>query len=247
MRTITFILILFALAACTVPTLTTSPLLPPTPADLPGLAMTPTAAAFLPYVERGCPCTCVPPTPTPEPTPTPGPVTIYDCDGGITNTLWLTTTFGAVTWSEGNLLELRCSIGPSVLVAHVVDINGQPVENATVVLYWPDAPFLPPELQQCGVDRGAYGPTNSGGDIGFGLGPGSYYFPPAGGPHLMFVAGGDSCLSGLGMLGGTDHQHLNSMWTVDGKAVDADRGYSTGAVVYQQEIGGRPMWVVRVP
>lgn len=208
---------------------------------------TPAVGVFLPAVSAGgCPCTCVPSTATPEPPPVVD-ATIYDCEGDITNTTWLTSTFGAVTWSAGNLAELRCSVGPSVLVAKVVDYDGRPVENATVVLWYDSAPFLPPELQQCGVDRGVYGPTNAEGLIGFGLGPDSYYFPPAGGPHLMFVAGGGSCLAGLGMIGGTEHQHLDSTWLLDGKAADADRGYSRGAVVYEQEISGRQMWVIRVP
>jgi len=208
---------------------------------------TPAGVAWLPAVSGGgCPCTCVPPTATPEPPPVVD-VTIYDCEGDITDTHWLTSTFGEVLWTPGNLAELRCSIGPSVLVAHVEDATGQPVENATVALWWPDAPFLPPEVQSCSLDRGVFGPTNANGDIGFGLGPGSYYSPPGGGPHVMWTVGGPSCLVGLGMLAATEHQHLNSVWLLDGKAADADRGYSTGAVVYEQEIGGRRMWVIRVP
>lgn len=214
------------------------------------MVATPTGVAFLPVVARGCP-TCAPcatDTPTPEPPPVVT-LEIYDCTGDITDTHWLTSTFGAVSWSEGSLAELRCSIGPSVLVAHVEE-DGQPVEGATVVLHWADAPFLPVELQQCGVDRGVYGPTNAGGDIGFGLGPGSYYFPPSGGPHLMYVAGGGSCLSGLGMLGGTNHQHLDSGWVVASgqvESVGTDWGYSRGAVLQDMSIDGRRMWVIRVP
>ncbi len=210
-----------------------------------------TPAAWLPVVAKGCP-TCAPcatDTPTPEPPPVVE-LEIYDCAGDITDTHWVTETFGAVSWSEGSLAELRCSIGPSVLVAHVEDGAGQPVENATAVLHWADAPFLPPELQQCGVDRGAYGPTNANGDIGFGLGPGSYYYPPAGGPHLMYVAGGGSCLSGLGMLGGTNHQHLDSGWvvaTTQVERVGTDWGYSRGAVLQDMSIDGRRMWVIRAP
>lgn len=209
----------------------------------------PTPAMFIPGVYR-CACECEPtPTPTPEPPPTVT-LTIWDCTGQITNTLWLTTTFGDVRWSPGSLAELRCSIGPSVLVAHAQDADGQPVANATVVLYWPDAPWLPPELQSCALDRGVYGPTNLNGDIGFGLGPGSYYFPPSGGPHVMWVAGSPSCLAGLGMLGGTEHQHLDSTWQVSAGMVESvgdDWGYSTGAVMYEMTIEGRRMWVIRMP
>lgn len=212
------------------------------------VSLMPTAAAsvFLPSAYN-CACSCEPtPTPTPGPPITPT-VTIYNCEGEIATTSWLTSTFGEVMWSEGSLAELRCSEGPAVLVVHVEDLEGKPVENATVILYWPDAPWLPAELQSCNLERGVYGPTNANGDIGFGLGPGSYYYPPAGGPHVMWVAGGGSCLAGLGMLGGTNHEHLDSAWILDGKATDAERGYSRGAVMYEAEVDGRRMWVIRVP
>ena len=199
-------------------------------------------AVMLPGVWR-CTCDCATPTPTPPPTTT---VTIYDCSGAITDTLWLTSTFGAVTWDGLSLNALRCSIGPAVLVAHVQDAEGVPVEGATVVLWYSSAPMLPLELRQCGLDRGVYGPTNQGGDIGFGLGAGSYYFPPAGGPHRMWVVGADGCLAGLGMIAATEHQHLDSAWTLPGAAIAGlkDWGYSTGAVVYPMDHNGVTMWVI---
>ena len=235
--------IILLLAGCGADTAGMSPIITP--------GATPAASIYLPALARPCP-TCPPCEPTPTPTPEPPPtvtLTILDCGGQITNTHWLTATFGDVNWSEGSLAELRCSIGPAVLVAHVED-GGKPLANATVVLYWPDGPFLPPELQSCSLDRGAYGPTNEGGDIGFGLGPGSYYDPPSGGPHGMWVVGGSSCLSGLGMLGGTNHQHLDSGWVVGAAQAEQagkDRGYSTGAIIYPMTVGGRDMWVIRVP
>jgi hypothetical protein len=252
------------LAGCVTPTLTTSPVYPspsaeltelppvnwPTPTDQHMPRHEPTEIVFLPDTYHcACECDCGTPTPTPEPPPLLD-VEIYDCAGQITNTTWLTLTFGDVGWNTGNLAELRCSIGPAVLVAHVEDAEGQPVENATVVLWYSTAPYLPPELQLCNLDKGVFGPTNSNGDIGFGLGGGSYYYPPAGGPHVMWVAGGTSCLAGLGMLGGTEHQHLDSTWVAGAGLVEEvgnDWGYSAGTVMYDMTIGGRRMWVIRVP
>lgn len=259
------VVIALALVGCGGRTETTSPMYPspsamltelpavnwPTPTDQHGSTPPPESTpAYVPAAYHCPACPTCEPTVTPTPTPTPPPTVtleIYDCAGQITNTYWLTSTFGDVRWSEGNLVELRCSIGPSVLVANVRDHDSQPVENATVVLYWPDAPFLPPELQSCGLDRGVFGPTNQNGDIGFGLGPGSYYFPPSGGPHVMWVVGGASCLAGLGMLGLTEHQHLDSGWVLGGDQAEqagTDWGYSTGAVVYEQTVNGRRMWVI---
>lgn len=120
-----------------------------------------------------------------------------------------------------------------------------------VVLWWEDAPPLPAGLQGCGLDRGVYGPTNEGGDLGFGLGRGSYYLPPGGGPHTLFIGGLPSaCLEGMGMLALTNHWHLDSGWTVPGSALAAappDVGFSPGSVVDELVIGGRRMWVIRAP
>lgn len=247
------VMLLLALAGCGAGMPQPSPIYPSPSAamtELPPVNWA-TPAVFIPEVYR-CACDCEPtPTPTPTPEPTPAvTLTIWDCTGQVTDTHWVTTTFGDVCWSDGSLAELRCSIGPSVLMVHTQDEAGQPVANATVVLHWPDAPFLPPELQSCALDRGVYGPTNLNGDIGFGLGPGSYYFPPSGGPHVMWVAGSPSCLAGLGMLGGTEHQHLDSTWQISAGMVESvgdDWGYSTGAVMYEMTIEGRRMWVIRMP
>jgi len=217
------------------------------------MVATPAAVAWLPAVSGGgCP-TCPPCEPTTTPTPPPPPtpeVTIYDCNGEISTTWWLTSTFGEVLWSEGSLAALRCNEGPAVLIAYVTDEVKAPVQDATVVLWWPDAPLLPVELRSCGVDRGAYGPTNEAGLIGFGLGPGSYYFPPASGPHIMWVVTGDSCVAGLGMVGLTNHLHLNTDWQVSRSKVGADGiewGFSPGSMADLEVIDGHEMWVIRVP
>jgi len=142
---------------------------------------------------------------------------VVDQYGEVRDCAWLWERFGSVAVQGGDgaarVVELRESEGPAAVVVHVVR-DGLPLEGVNVVLNWPDAPPLPEGLRQCS-DYGVYGPTNSMGDVGFGLGGGSYYFPPAGGPHWIWVAvEGTDCLTGIGMLGGTNHVLLNSTWEV---------------------------------
>jgi hypothetical protein len=149
---------------------------------------------------------------TEEPT-----LTIYDLDGTEQDWEWLTATFGAVTLERGtgsaSVRVLRAIEGPVALVARVENADGDPIEGVPVVFYWPNARLLPPEQQACGLDRGDVILTNSNGNAEFIMGGGSYYFPPGGGLHVVWVATeGTDCLGGLGMLGGTNHIHLDSVW-----------------------------------
>jgi hypothetical protein len=163
--------------------------------------------AFLPFVSR-------PPEP-PEPE-----LTIYDYDGTTERDwAWLEEEFGAVTLDRGDgaasVRVLRAIEGPSTLVIRVEDPEGTPRQNVPVFFHWPDAPELDPGLYACGLTRGIVEQTNDRGEVGFGMGRGAYYFPPAGGPHSVWVAvEGTDCLGGMGMLGGTNHQHLDSVWVI---------------------------------
>jgi hypothetical protein len=186
--------------------------------------------------------------------PGAGDPIVYDCDGDVSTTHWLTTTFGAVTWTQNVSIPLtavhaRCGDQPAVIIAHVQDGSGHPLENVTVVFSWPDAPTLPSELQNCGLDKGVFGPTNMNGDIGFGLGTGAYYYPPAGGPHTVWLPGG-ACLYGLGMIGGTNHWHVDGDWTLrDAAGVLSPGlrawGFSPHCPASLEDVGGRAMWVLR--
>jgi uncharacterized repeat protein (TIGR02543 family) len=49
--------------------------------------------------------------------------------------------------------------------------------------------------------------TNDMGDVGYGMGGGAYYFPPEKGPH--WIDAGGVRVDGLGMLGGTNHDHVD--------------------------------------
>jgi hypothetical protein len=57
-----------------------------------------------------------------------------------------------------------------------------------------------------------FGKTNDRGDIGYGMGHGDYYFAPGEGASCVWVgdeSGPSDLVSGLGMLGGTNHRHLD--------------------------------------
>lgn len=142
---------------------------------------------------------------------------IYDWTGNLQTWDWLIWRFGAVWLHRGSgaasvgVLREEAS-GQTVLIARV-DRNGQPVQDVPVMFYWPDAPWLEPELQACGLERALVVHTNGDGEAHFGMGLGSAYWPPGGGPHIVWVGGpGSDCLGGLGWLGGTNHIHLNSVW-----------------------------------
>lgn len=108
--------------------------------------------------------------------------------------------------------------GAAILVA-CRDELGLPVVGVTVVRYWPGAPELPEALRYW-QSRGVYGATNGEGNIGFGMGPGDYYSPPAQyGATWVWVNDPDResvAVTGLGMLAGTNHDHINVIYTVKG-------------------------------
>jgi hypothetical protein len=152
----------------------------------------PTKKVFLPLVQRS------------ESYPV-----IYDCEGDITTEEWLHEYYGAISWTQGvsgtlTALWSCCEHCAATMVVHV-ERNGEPVKDVPVMFYWADAPMLPLEKRNCGLDRGIIGPTNENGDVGFGLGGGSYYWIPNGGPHTVWTVGGP-CVSGLGMKAATDHE-----------------------------------------
>ncbi len=147
---------------------------------------------------------------------------IFDQQGQERDWNWLISNFGAINLEraevgEGSvyrIVKLQDAEGPAVQVANVTDQGGQPLDGVRVVRYWPDAPPLPawPPPTSMWHDQGVYGETNVNGDIGFGMGHGDYYFPPNGGASALWVAdakGPSDFISGLGMLGGTNHRHLD--------------------------------------
>jgi hypothetical protein len=162
--------------------------------------------AFLPFVSR---------QPPPEPE-----LTIYDYDGMTEQDwAWLEEEFGAVVLDRGNgaasVRVLRAITGPSTLTIWVEDAEGNPLADVPVVFSWPGADPLESQYYGCGLTQGVVGETKVTGEVGFGMGTGAYYFPPDGGPHTVWVAvEGTDCLRGMGMLGGTEHNHVDSVWVL---------------------------------
>lgn len=141
-------------------------------------------------------------------------VKVFDASGNEKTAAWLKAEFGDVeirsapAASAYRVLELRENIGPATTIVTVLDVNGQPIPNVNVVWSWPDAPVD----ATLGWDgKGVVGVTNDNGDVGFGMGKGGFYFPPAKGPHAVWITGGDY-IGGLGMLGLTNHRHLDVVY-----------------------------------
>ena len=147
---------------------------------------------------------------------------IFDQQGQEHDWAWLVANFGAINLERAGattgkvfrVVKLQDAEGPAVQIVQIVDQDGKPMGGVGVVRWWPDAPKLPgwgDEVSQW-RKRGVYGPTNPSGDIGFGMGRGDYYFPPAGGSSGVWIAdvkGQSDFVSGLGMLGGTNHRHVD--------------------------------------
>jgi hypothetical protein len=155
------------------------------------------------------------------------PVRVFDKYGQPRDWAWLEQTFGAVWIEPGGgsscVVELRDEEGPASITVTVIDAEGGRVGGQEVVFYWPDAPDLPDDLWGC-YTQGIHATTKDSGTdkgtIGFGMGGGSYYFAPGGGPHTIWVGvTGSDCVHGLGMLGGTNHRHLNPTFMLLGPAV----------------------------
>jgi hypothetical protein len=156
-----------------------------------------------------------------------GVARVFDYDGNERGWDWLVEEFGAVWIGSGNgsacVTELRAKEHTyAALVIRVRNPQGEPVGGVPVVNHWPDADPLPRELVGC-YDNGdhtltKYPPDDGAGNAEFGIGGGSYYFPPEGGPHTVWVGvAGSDCVYGLGMLGGTEHNHLEPTYLLTGK------------------------------
>lgn len=147
---------------------------------------------------------------------------IFDQQGQEHDWAWLVTNLGAINLERAEsttgrvfrVVKLQDAEGPAVQIVKVADQDGKPLVGVNVVRWWPDAPNLPTWGAEVGrwPTCGVYGPTDDSGDIGFGMGHGDYYFPPDGGASGVWVAdikGQSDFVSGLGMLGGTNHRHVD--------------------------------------
>jgi hypothetical protein len=175
-----------------------------------------TPRAYLPLVMR--PEEPPPPAPTPT-SPPPPELAIYDKYGTLQDWDWLVSVFGPVTLDRGTnaakVIELREAGPHSSLIVRVENLHGEPMVGQEVVFHWDGAPLLPLDKRACGEDRGDLILTKENGNAEFSMGVGSYYYPDRGeaGPHVVWIPReGTDCLGGLGMIAGTDHIHLDSVW-----------------------------------
>lgn len=144
---------------------------------------------------------------------------IYDKHGNRRDLTWLRQKYGNVQLLDAGagpkfrLVRIDESEGPAVLKVRVLDEQGNPRADQPVANHWPD-PGLP-DLRNGGLktlwrDRAIHQRTDGAGFTGFGLGAGSYIANlQEGGPHVVWVLSPSlpsDGVSGLGMLGGTNHE-----------------------------------------
>lgn len=143
---------------------------------------------------------------------------IYDKSGTRRDMAWLRQIYGNVQFldagagSKFRLVRVDETEGPAVLKVRLLNATGQPHAGQPVANHWPD-PSLPylgnSGLKTLWRDRAVYQSTDSAGFTGFGLGTGSYIGDlQQGGPHTIWVLSpslASDGMSGLGMLGGTNH------------------------------------------
>jgi hypothetical protein len=103
--------------------------------------------------------------------------------------------------------------GPATLMPIVWDQNRQGMASIVVFNHWPGAPQFPEPVKPDYHSAGVGGFTGSSGDIGWGLGDGSYIQDGQPGPHSIWCSANpgneppqwSDMATGIGMLGGTNH------------------------------------------
>ncbi len=177
---------------------------------------------------------------------------IYDEYGIERNWAWLEREFGPLVihpakagpgWRlveihvdrdlVANQVQALAPLAASTIMVKARTADKRPAVDLWIAWYWPDAPEnlqamptngLPPGMVSGRADRP--GVTNLNGDVGFAMGGGAYDFVPAIGPHAVWVWGQNSdVILGLGMKGGTNHDHINLVFqqsVVDEPPVDPE-------------------------
>lgn len=146
------------------------------------------------------------------------PPEIYDKNGVRRDEAWLRQKYGNVQFLDAGagpkfrLARVDETEGPAVLKVRLLNQQGLPHSSQPVANHWPDnsLPYLGDSgLQSLWRDRAIYQNTDGAGFTGFGLGTGSYIANlQEGGPHTVWVLSPNLAsdgISGLGMLGGTNH------------------------------------------
>jgi hypothetical protein len=156
-------------------------------------------------------------------------IKVYDWQGNEQDLAYLRGKYGAFVIQQAaegegpvyKITTLREKVYTSAsLVVFLKDEAGTPLDGVEVAWYWPDAPDdanagpLGGVLPQMAPNRCVHGKTNETGEVGFGMGHGAYYWPGQGqiGPHAAWMYGTQTrsdLILGLGMLGGTNHDHFD--------------------------------------
>ena|GEM_PF-1994443 len=181
---------------------------PPTPTEVPADTPTPEPTATPVTGAMATTSTPTPIPPTPTPSPVPVTVAVYDMNGNLRDMDWVTQTYGswiekATPGADGSIfrvVELREIEGPVTIKVWVRDSAGTPLAGVTVRCFWGGEE----EVKQTEEDGSA---------SLCAMGIGSYIDPdnPGGGAYSVEIRDGvpSDTARGLGMLGRTDHRHLD--------------------------------------
>ena len=126
-------------------------------------------------------------------------------------------------WRITTLRE-KCN-APATVVVRTIGLDKAPAPGVKVAWYWPDAPAdanagpLGAPFEGVREGRAVAGYANGEGDTGFAMGDGAYYYPDRGerGPHATWIHGTNTrsdLFLGLGMLPGTNHDHIDPEFTL---------------------------------
>jgi hypothetical protein len=150
-------------------------------------------------------------------------IRIYDSNGQEQDWQWLASKYGdvVVDVADGDsafrLVRIdEVTNGNSACKVRVLNAEGTPSQNY-VAQHWPGAPQ---QIDGCKTQperRFIYQQTDGNGYTAFAYGGGSYYWPPDTGAYIYWVCSpslpSDS-VSGLGMLSGTNHHHLDLVFQI---------------------------------
>jgi len=107
-------------------------------------------------------------------------------------------------WRLAKVMETE---GPAIIQAFAVE-DGAPAIEVPIWNSWPDNSLPMTPWPYAWMQRAmCQGTDGVDGTTGFGLGGGSYYFPPGNGPHTLWCGEvlPSQGITGVGMLSGTNH------------------------------------------
>jgi len=163
---------------------------------------------------------------------TMGEIRIFDAEGKARDWAWLKAKYGNVRIHpvQGvvgandevyKMIELREKVGPATAIVKLLDEKGETLTGRAIAQGWRDGPQLPDDMDPAGglpagyPNKGNAAFPNDNGELGFGWGGGEYYYLDQGqeGAHYYWVCTFHSeVVTGIGMLPGTEHAHLDMVF-----------------------------------